>query len=88
MLAKKYKSLVPNLSIVWNRGADEYAHHTVNENQVKYGQHPNPGIKISERVSLSSEFSEIKHVEELIEREIYHLKLRNVLSPIKAILGK
>ena len=88
MLARNYKSLVPNLSIVWNRGADKFAHHTINGNEVRYGSHPNPEIQISERINLNSEIHEIKIVEELIESEIYHLKFRNVLSPIKAILGQ
>lgn len=88
MLAKNYKSLVPNMSIIWNRGADEYAHHTLSGDQVSYGQHPNPDIKISEKINLKSDVGDVRHIERLIERRIYHVKLRNVLSPIKAILGR
>jgi hypothetical protein len=88
MLAKSFKALTPNLSIVWNRGADQYAHHTMNDNQVSYGIYPNPEIKIMERINLNREINEIKYIEKSIEREIYHLKLRNLLSPIKALLGR
>ena len=88
MLAKRYKAFVPNLSIVWNRGTDEYAHHTIIENKAGYGAIPEPDIEISETIKTNYGRKRVRQIEKLIEDDIYHLKIRNIFSPIKAILGR
>ena len=42
---------------------------------------------ITESISKDEE-KEIKRIEKSIEKEIYNLKYRNILSPIKAIIGR
>jgi|688.fasta_scaffold694866_1 hypothetical protein len=88
MLTKRYKSYVPNLSIVWNRGTDKYAHHTVTVNKSGYGAIPEPNVVISEMIETNYDRKKVRQIEKLIEENIYHLKLRNFFSPIKAILGR
>jgi hypothetical protein len=88
MLTKRYKAFVPNLSIVWNRGFDEYAHHTIIENKAGYGAISEPNIVISETIKTNYTRKRVRQIEKLIENDIYHLKIRNMFSPIKAILGR
>ena len=88
MLTKRYKSFVPNLSIVWNRGTDEYAHHTMTVNKAGYGAIPEPNVVISEMIKTNYDRKRVRQIEKSIEENIYHLKIRNMFSPIKAILGR
>jgi hypothetical protein len=87
MLTKNYKSLVPNRSIVSNRGADEYAHHTLDSEQISYSQTPVKDMKVSNRIDINDDKIEIKRIEKLIEKNIYNLKKRHLLSPVKALFG-
>ncbi len=86
MLLCGYKAIIADKSLVQNSGQDETASHFLNPNSmlteiVSYSQ-IGPASTELDRSAESSE-----RVDKRIEKEIYSLKLRHLLSPIKALIG-
>jgi hypothetical protein len=86
MLLKGYKSVISNKSLIQNSGQDKNASHFLNPDSV-----------LSEIVSqsqagpastvLDQSFDISEEVDRKIEKEIYSLKVRHMLAPIKALMG-
>ena len=85
MLTSGYKAIIPNHSVIGNTGNDEFASHQMDSHSdlpsqvIEYSnQSPRKEIDISKK---SEKITDL-----LIEKNIYRLKSRHILSPIKALL--
>lgn len=75
MLISNRKSIVSSECLIDNVGADEFASHPQLENS-------------KNRISAEIEnMSESIQLEKLIEENIYEMKPRNILAPVRAIMG-
>lgn len=84
MLIKGKKALIPNLTMVTNTGRDEVASHTVrgkNQDSIFRKESSN-----SPSNTLDESLFFINQTDRQIEKKLYNLKKRHLLSPLKAYL--
>jgi septum formation topological specificity factor MinE len=83
MLLNNLTCIIPNVRLVSNIGNDEYAHHTINQAAVSR----KPKNKLGKASTLLSMSARMKNdTNEVIRQEIYMMKWKHLLSPIKALL--
>ena len=86
MLLSDYKSIIPNLTLVENSGQDNFASHFSNPHSLlEEVVSKSASGSASKEIDLSDHARKITDKE--IEKKIYNMKLRNLLSPVKAFLG-
>jgi len=85
MLLTNLKCITPNIRIIENIGDDEFAHHTFsNIDQTKRKIENTSVASTLLRDDLDSE----KATDRAIRERIYNMKMRQVFSPVKALLCK
>jgi len=87
MLLSKYKSIIPNFTLVENSGQDLFASHFLN-----------PGSRLEDIVSKSYPGKPSKEIEfsrsatrltdQAIKKRIYKMKVRQIFAPLKASFGR
>ena len=84
MILKDFRAIIPNINLVENSGKDDKAHH------FDYIKNQNQIISAFSNEELSSDFNPdkywVKKINKEIRKEIYNMRIRHILSPIKAIL--
>jgi len=84
MLIRDKKALIPNLTMVTNTGRDDVASHTIREKNQDSIFRKESSNSPSSLLNVSS-FCTSK-TDKQIEKKLYKLKLRHLLSPFKAYL--
>jgi hypothetical protein len=86
MLLCGYKAIIANKTLIQNSGQDETASHFSNPNSIL-----TEIVSKSENgpasIELDRSIENCERTDRRIEKEIYSLKLRHLLSPIKAFMG-
>ena len=83
MLTANLKCIIPNVRIIENLGDDEFAHHTFKNIDLNRRRIENvTQVSTMFRRDLLSETATNKAIRE----RIYNMKMRQVFSPIKALL--
>jgi hypothetical protein len=83
MLLDNLTCIIPNVRLINNVGDDEYAHHTTN--QAAISRKPNNQYR-TVNTFLSSSVHMKNKTNKVIRQEIYKMKWKHLLSPIKALL--
>ena len=86
MLLRGYKAIISNKSLIQNSGQDNSASHFLNPSSVldeivSRSQNGPSSSNLDHSLEASEE------VDRKIEKEIYFLRARHILSPIKALMG-
>ena len=86
MLLNGYKAIISNVNLIQNSGQDNIASHYLNPDLLL-----NQIVSTAEEV-LASEYLDISKfwcdkVDTEIEHNVYNLKNKHILSPIKAFIG-
>ena len=85
MLLKGKKALIPNLTMVTNTGRDEVASHTIrgeNQDSIFRKESSNPPSSIIDESLFCT-----NKTDKQIQKKLYNLKIRHLLSPFKAYLA-
>jgi hypothetical protein len=84
MILNSKKSLIPNITMVTNTGRDQVAAHTLpspGENSIfRQETQGNPSATIDPSEQMTDQ------TDKKIETVLYKMKVKHVLSPLKAIL--
>lgn len=85
MLVSGYKAIIPNRSVITNTGNDEFASHQMGEQFfgafVENDSNPSPpSFQLSKNIKLEVLTNHV------IEKYIFGMKFRQILSPFKALL--
>ena len=83
MLLVNLKCITPNVRIIENVGDDEFAHHTFDNIDLARGRIEN--IAAASTV-LRNDLESEKATNKAIRQRIYNMKMRQVFSPMKALL--
>jgi hypothetical protein len=85
MLLTNLKCIIPNIRIVENIGDDEFAHHTFSN--VDQSRRTIENTSVASTI-LSDDLGSEKATDRAIRERIYNMKIRQVFSPVKALLRK
>ena len=86
MIVSSYKSIIPDKTLITNSGRDDYANHFLQD--PKFGDETvsqasaEPASEI-----LDESMGSLLESNKQIERNVYHIRFRHILSPIKAFIG-
>ena len=83
MLLANLKCITPNVRIIENVGDDEFAHHTFDNIDLARGRIEN---KAAASTVLRNDLESEKATNKAIRQRIYNMKMRQVFSPVKALL--
>lgn len=86
MLLKNYKAIISNVNLIQNSGKDEIASHYSNPGMIlNQIVSVNDNVQASKNLNNSKFWSNKVNLE--IERNVYNLQIKHVLSPLKAFIG-
>jgi hypothetical protein len=84
MLLDNLTCIIPNVRLVNNLGNDEFAHHTTNQTAITRKPIDKPG-KVSTILSSSAHMK--NKTNKVIREELYRMKWKHLLSPVKAFFS-
>ena len=86
MLLCGYKAIIADKTLIQNSGQDKTASHFSNPDSILTEIVSQSEYGLASNV-LDQSFENCKNMDKRIEKDVYSLKWRHVLSPIKALLG-
>ena len=85
MILSQFKAIIPNQTLVSNSGFDHQAHHFFQTPETS-GEVVSQAVEGPASESFDFSFVSMTETDKNIEKNIYKMKLRHSLSPIKALL--
>lgn len=84
MLLGNKMAIIPNVTLIENTGRDHFASHTLPEINEDRVFRQSSKLPPNQNVDFSN--SERRNTEKAIRKNLYHVSLRNLLSPLKALI--
>ena len=86
MIISKYKSIIPDKTLVTNTGRDDQANHFAQDANLKDETVSRASIESASEI-LDQSQEGLLHSNSNIERNVYNIRFRHLFSPFKALFG-